>query len=202
MDSAGLIDPDRPSPLSRAGSRRSAAGRFAPALDYSRFELARNQEHRRYDAVVVGSGPNGLAAAVTLAEAGRSVLVLEVEEQAGGGLRTMELTEPGFRHDVCSTIQAMARISPFLKGRRFDLVTPPAALAHPLDSGAVAVVEGSVADTAAGLGEDAAAYGRLIGPLERHVIALVIKAVEIAKAVPRRVAQLAVSIRDARQDFL
>jgi phytoene dehydrogenase-like protein len=130
--------------------------------------LARNQEHRRYDAVVVGSGPNGLAAAVTLAEAGRSVLVLEAEEQAGGGLRTMELTEPGFRHDVCSTIQAMARISPFLKGRRFDLVTPPAALAHPLDGGAVAVVEGSVADTAGGLAEDAAAYGRLLGPLERH----------------------------------
>jgi len=130
--------------------------------------LASNQEYGRHDAVVVGSGPNGLAAAVTLAEAGRSVLVLEAEEQAGGGLRTMELTEPGYLHDVCSTIQAMARISPFLKGRPFDLVTPPAALAHPLDGGAVAVVEGSVADTAAGLGEDAAAYGRLLGPLERH----------------------------------
>ncbi|MDQ6743871.1 MAG: NAD(P)/FAD-dependent oxidoreductase [Candidatus Dormibacteraeota bacterium] len=121
-----------------------------------------------YDAVVVGSGPNGLAAAVTLAEAGRSVLVLEAEPKAGGGLRTMELTEPGFRHDICSTIQAMASISPFLKHRPLDLVKPPAALAHPLDSGAVAVVEGSVADTARGLGQDDAAYRRLLGPLEPH----------------------------------
>jgi len=119
-----------------------------------------------YDAVVVGSGPNGLAAAVTLAEAGRSVLVLEAADESGGGLRTMELTEPGFRHDVCSTIQAMASLSPFLRHRPLDLVSPPAALAHPLDSGAVAVVEGSVADTARGLGKDGAAYRRLLGPLE------------------------------------
>lgn len=119
-----------------------------------------------YDAVVVGSGPNGLAAAVTLAEAGRSVLVLEAEQEAGGGLRTMELTEPGFRHDVCSTVQAMACVSPFLRARRLDLLTPPAALVHPLDSGAVAVVEGSVAETARSLGEDAAGYRRLLGPLE------------------------------------
>ena len=122
----------------------------------------------RYDALVVGSGPNGLAAAVTLAEAGRSVLVLEAEDEAGGGLRTMELTEPGFRHDVCSTIQAMANLSPFLRHRPLDLVRPPAALAHPLDTGAVAVVEGSVADTARGLGQDGAAYRRLLGPLEPH----------------------------------
>src|SRR5438128_12629064 len=101
---------------------------------------------RRYDAVIVGSGPNGLAAAVTLAEAGRSVLVLEAADESGGGLRTMELTEPGFRHDVCSTIQAMASLSPFLRHRPLDLVSPPAALAHPLDGGAVAVVAGSVAD--------------------------------------------------------
>src|SRR5690348_183219 len=128
---------------------------------------------RRYDALVVGSGPNGLAAAVTLAEAGRSVLVMEAEEQPGGGLRTMELTEPGFRHDVCSTIHAMAAISPFLRQRPLDLVRPPAALAHPLDGGAVAVVRGSVADTARGLGKDGAAYHRLLSPLERRADALV-----------------------------
>jgi phytoene dehydrogenase-like protein len=123
--------------------------------------------------VVVGSGPNGLAAAVTLAEAGRSVLVLEADQQAGGGLKTMELTEPGFRHDVCSTVQAMACVSPFLRRRQLELIRPPAALAHPLDSGAVAVVEGPVADTARALGADGAGYRRLLGPLEPHAEQLV-----------------------------
>jgi len=121
----------------------------------------------RHDALVVGSGPNGLAAAITLAEAGRSVLVLEAQEEPGGGLRTIELTEPGFRHDICSTVQAMAGISPFLRSRPLDLVRPPAALAHPLDGEPAAVVEGSVADTADGLGGDGRAYRTLLGQLER-----------------------------------
>ena len=122
---------------------------------------------RPYDAVVVGSGPNGLAAAVTLAEAGRSVLVLEAQAEPGGGLRTMELTEPGFWHDVCSTIQAMAPLSPFFRGRPLDLVRPPAALAHPLDGGRAVLVEGTVTRTANGLGRDGDAYRRLLGPLEK-----------------------------------
>ena len=121
---------------------------------------------RRYDAVVVGSGPNGLAAAVALAEAGRSVLVLEAESEPGGGLRTMELTEPGFLHDVCSTIQAMVPLSPFFRGRPLELVRPPVALAHPLQGGRAALLVGSVAETAAGLGRDGPAYRRLLGPLE------------------------------------
>jgi phytoene dehydrogenase-like protein len=117
------------------------------------------------DAVVVGSGPNGLAAAVTLAEAGRSVLVVEAAETPGGGLRTAELMEAGFRHDLCATVMAMASISPFLSRFRLDLVTPPAALAHPLDEGRAVVLERSVRATAEGLGRDRRAYERLVRPL-------------------------------------
>ncbi|HKV98313.1 MAG TPA: FAD-dependent oxidoreductase, partial [Vicinamibacterales bacterium] len=96
---------------------------------------------QRYDAVVVGSGPNGLAAAITLAETGRSVLVLEAAPEAGGGLRTSELLEPDFRHDVCSTIMALPPLLPFFDSMHLDLVTPPAPLAHPFDDGTAAVVE-------------------------------------------------------------
>src|SRR5919201_124926 len=88
-----------------------------------------------YDAVVVGSGPNGLAAAITLAEAGRSVLVLEGRPNPGGGLRTESLLEPGFRHDVCSTIMALPPLLEVFAPLHLDLVTPPAPLAHPLDDG-------------------------------------------------------------------
>lgn len=127
---------------------------------------------QRYDAVVVGSGPNGLAAAVTLAEAGRGVLVLEGQDIPGGGLRSAELVEPGFRHDVCSTVMALASLSPFLKSRPLHLALPDAPLAHPLDDGSAVVLERSVDATAATLGTDAAAYRRLIGPLTRHADAL------------------------------
>ena len=126
----------------------------------------------RYDAIVVGSGPNGLAAAIRIAEAGRSVLVLEAAEDLGGGLRTMELTEPGFRHDVCSTIQALAVISPFMRDQPFDLVWPPAPLAHPLGGEVAAVLERSVEATARGLGRDGPAYRRLLGPLRRQETAV------------------------------
>ncbi|MEX0757018.1 MAG: FAD-dependent oxidoreductase, partial [Acidimicrobiia bacterium] len=74
----------------------------------------------RYDAVIVGSGPNGLAAAITLADAGRSVLVVERAEEIGGGARTMELTLPGFHHDLCSTVHAMAILSPYLRSLPLD----------------------------------------------------------------------------------
>jgi len=124
------------------------------------------------DAIVVGSGPNGLAAAITLARAGRSVVVYEAKATIGGGMRSGELTLPGFVHDICSTVQGTSTASPFFRDldlARFgvELIDPPAPLAHPLDGGRVAVLEPSVADTATGLGDDGAAYRRLMGPLVR-----------------------------------
>ena len=127
----------------------------------------------RVDAIVVGSGPNGLAAAITLARAGRSVRVYEAAPTAGGGTRTAELTLPGFRHDVCSTILPLTIASPFfasvdLAARGVELIHPDAPVAHPLDSGRAAVLERSVAATADGLGgADGRAWRRLFGPLVR-----------------------------------
>ena len=124
----------------------------------------------RYDAVVVGSGPNGLAAAITLQQAGLSVLLLEGKNELGGGLRTAELTLPGFRHDICSAIHPLAAASPFFQTlplARYGLeyLTPPVAAAHPFDDGTAATVVTSLADTAHSLGPDATAYRRLLAPL-------------------------------------
>ena len=126
------------------------------------------------DAVVVGSGPNGLAAALTMAAAGLRVQVIEGAPSVGGGCRTEELTLPGFWHDVCSAGHPLAVASPFFK--RFDLAArgvtlafPEVEFAHPLDEGRAAVVTRSVAETAAGLGSDARAYRRLLGPLTSHM---------------------------------
>ena len=125
------------------------------------------------DAVVVGSGPNGLAAAICLARQGRSVTVLEAASTIGGGLRSAELTLPGFVHDHCSAIHPFGRISPFF--RSVDLArhglawaTPEIAIGHPLDDGTAVVVRGGVVETAAGLGDDATAYRRLMDPLVRE----------------------------------
>jgi phytoene dehydrogenase-like protein len=125
------------------------------------------------EAVVVGSGPNGLAAAIALAGAGRRVTVLEGQATIGGGCRSAELTLPGFVHDTCSTVHALALASPFLSRmplaeHGFEPVHPGAPLAHPLDDGTAVMLERSVPDTAAGLGPDGEAYRRLFEPLVRH----------------------------------
>jgi phytoene dehydrogenase-like protein len=122
------------------------------------------------DAVVVGSGPNGLAAAITLARAGYRVLVREAEDTFGGGVRSAEVTLPGFVHDVCSAIHPFLPASPFfrqlpLAERGLELVDPPAALAHPFDDGTAVVVERSLDRTSAALGPDGDAYRRLLGPV-------------------------------------
>ena len=124
------------------------------------------------DAIVIGSGPNGLAAAITLAQAGWKVTVFEAERTIGGGARSAELTLPGFQHDICSAVHAMAVASPFLRTlplQKYGLefIEPEAQLAHPFDDGTAAVVERSVEQTAAALGRDSAAYARLFGGLVR-----------------------------------
>ncbi len=122
------------------------------------------------DAVVVGAGPNGLAAAIELARAGRSVLVCERSEHVGGGTATAELTLPGFRHDVCSAIHPLAVGSPFLRtlplaAHGLEMIEPEVQAAHPLDGGRAAVLHRSVQATAEGLGgRDGEAYAALVGP--------------------------------------
>ena len=120
-----------------------------------------------YDAIIVGSGPNGLSAAVTLAEQGISVLVLETHEHIGGGTRSAELTLPGFTHDVCSAIHPMGVLSPAfrrmaLETRGVTWIEPPAALAHPLDDGRAALLWRSLDETALGLDGDAESYRTLL----------------------------------------
>ena len=123
-----------------------------------------------YDAVVVGSGPNGLAAAITIARTGRSVVVLEAENEIGGGTRSAELTLPGFVHDVCSTAHPMAVASPFFRNlplaeHGLQWIHPAAPLAHPQDDGSASIGERSIGLTAVSLGEDEDNYRDLMTPL-------------------------------------
>ena len=124
-------------------------------------------EKRDFDAVVVGSGPNGLAAAIRLQQEGLSVLLLEGKDTIGGGLRSAPLTLPGFTHDVCSAIHPLAAGSPFLstlplREHGLAYAYPPVAAAHPFDDGTAALLTGPVDETARGLGDDARAYRQLM----------------------------------------
>jgi phytoene dehydrogenase-like protein len=121
------------------------------------------------DAVVIGSGPNGLAAAIALARAGASVLVLEAQDEPGGGMRSAALTLPGFTHDVCSAVHPLAALSPFF--RQLPLAEhglvwrrPRASVAHPMPDGPAVLLHRSVEHTGAGLDRDARAWARLVGP--------------------------------------
>ncbi|HSS32075.1 MAG TPA: NAD(P)/FAD-dependent oxidoreductase [Solirubrobacterales bacterium] len=129
------------------------------------------------EAIVVGSGPNGLACAATLASAGVAVTVIEAEETIGGGTRSAELTLPGLIHDVCSAGHPMAIGSPALAAleierRGFDWALPEVDVAHPLDGGGGAAIVHSIEQTAAGLGEDGGAWRRVFGPSAKHFDAL------------------------------
>jgi phytoene dehydrogenase-like protein len=126
-----------------------------------------------YDAVVIGSGPNGLAAAIYLAQRRLSVLVVEAADEIGGGVRSAELTLPGFTHDICSAIHPLTIASPFFQTLPLDkfgleFVQPGASLAHPLDDGTAVLLKKSVTETAAGLGADGANYERLVKRLARN----------------------------------
>lgn len=126
-----------------------------------------------YDGVVIGSGPNGLAAAIVLAQNGYSVKVFEAAETIGGGTRTKELTLPGYRHDICSAIHPMAMASPFLRSlplqdHGLQWVHPPYPLAHPLDGEQAVVLFDTLQATVDALGQDKQAYQNLFEPIVHH----------------------------------
>lgn len=144
-----------------------------PAAFHQLCYLATDMPANAFDAVVVGSGPNGLSAAITCAQAGLSVLVLEAKERIGGGARSAELTLPGFVHDVCSAFYPLGIGSPFF--RRLPLaehglkwIEPPAPLAHPLDDGSAVVLERSIDATATQLGVDEESWRKVMEPLSAH----------------------------------
>jgi len=131
--------------------------------------IAARRGSAEFDAVVVGAGPNGLAAAVTLARAGLRVRVFEAADQAGGGASTRELTSPGFRHDVCSAVHPLAFESRFFREfglrRRVTFAIPDVSFAHPLDGGRAGIAFRDLERTAEALGVDGRAYAGLLGPL-------------------------------------
>jgi phytoene dehydrogenase-like protein len=131
-----------------------------------------------YDAVVIGSGPNGLAAAICLAREGLSVLIVEAADEIGGGLRSAELTLPGYVHDICSAIHPLTIASPFfqtlpLEKFGLEFVQPSASVAHPLDDGTAVLLKKSIAETAADLGADGDNYKELVAYFTENWDALV-----------------------------
>ena len=126
-----------------------------------------------YDAIVIGSGPNGLCAAVALAQAGHSVLIMEARDTLGGGLRSAELLQQGYLHDVCSAVHPLGVLSPYMRGLPLEQhgltwAYPKVSAAHPLDDGRAVLLSRSVQETAAQLGVDERAYRRLFEPLLRE----------------------------------
>jgi phytoene dehydrogenase-like protein len=129
--------------------------------------------HTDYDAIIVGSGPNGLAAAITLQQRGLSVLLLEGKDTIGGGMRSASFTLPGFVHDVCSAVHPMLAMSPFFQQLELDkygleCIQPSLPAAHPFDDGHAACLHRSLTATASGLDVDTTAYFRLFERLERN----------------------------------
>jgi phytoene dehydrogenase-like protein len=127
-------------------------------------------ERRDFDAIVIGSGPNGLAAAILMQQKGLSVLLIEGKDTIGGGLRSAELTLPGFTHDVCSAVHPLAVLSPFFSKLPLDefgleFIYPPIAAAHPFDNGSAAIIKSSIMQTAALLEADESAYLDLLQPI-------------------------------------
>lgn len=134
------------------------------------FDFSNTPRRDRYDAIIVGSGPNGLAAAIRLAQEGLEVVVLEAAATVGGGMRSQALTLPGFVHDVCSAVHPLAVSSPFFRSFPFhacglEWIYPSASLAHPLDDGPAVMLERSITETAEKLDRDAQVYSDLFTPL-------------------------------------
>ncbi|MGA6118400.1 phytoene desaturase family protein [Sphingobacterium anhuiense] len=125
---------------------------------------------KTYDVIIVGSGPNGIAAGITLQKAGLSTLIIEGRDTVGGGMRTADLIEPGYRHDICSAIHPMALASPFftaldLRAHGLEFIFTKYQAAHPFDDGSSAFLSRSISETAEGLGLDRKVYRDLIAPI-------------------------------------
>jgi phytoene dehydrogenase-like protein len=165
----------------------SPRGNLAPEPD----RLGTTRTGGAPDAIVVGAGPNGLAAAVALALAGWKVRVLEAADQIGGGARTLPLTLPGFLHDHCSGIHPLAAASPFLRSlplarHGVHFVEPPAACAHPFDDGTAALLLRSTRETGETLGQDGCAWRALFDPLAQSFDALADETLGAVVHLPRR----------------
>ena len=134
-------------------------------------------EKRDYDAIIVGSGPNGLAAAILMQQQGLAVLLIEGKDTVGGGLRSAELTLPGFMHDICSAVHPLAVASPFfetlpLHQHGLEYIYPEIAAAHPFDGGNAAIIKTSIEDTARLLGTDEQPYIQMMQPVVHHWAAI------------------------------